>query len=103
MRATDHAKIRITTVLIAVAKLESTCATPTFASTAVSPAKTAESKAQVTQFIFFPKASVAPASPPAFVQLIITWRRSERGSWRHACAFWPSLRCVALRLTRHDH
>ena len=44
-RATDQAKIRITTVLIAVARLESTCATPTFASTAVSPAKNAESKA----------------------------------------------------------
>jgi hypothetical protein len=53
-RATHQAKIRITTVLMAVAKLEFTCATPTFASTAVSPAKNAESKAQVNQFIAFP-------------------------------------------------
>jgi hypothetical protein len=51
-RATDQANIRITTVLIAVAKLEFTWATPTFASTAVSPAKNAESKAQINQFIF---------------------------------------------------
>src|ERR1700686_4698156 len=52
-RATDHAKIRITTVRIAVAKFELTCSTPTLASTAVSPAKNAESKAQINQFISF--------------------------------------------------
>src|ERR1700741_1101972 len=52
-RATDHAKIRITTVRIAVAKFESTCSTPTLASTAVSPAKNAESNAQMNQFISF--------------------------------------------------
>jgi len=57
-RATDQAKIKITTVLIAVAKFESTCATPTFASTAVSPAKNAESKAQVNQFISFLRTSL---------------------------------------------
>src|SRR5947209_5199852 len=51
-RATDHAKIKITTVLMAVAKLEFTWATPTFASTAVSPAKNAESKAQINQLIW---------------------------------------------------
>jgi len=49
--ATDQAKIRITTVLIAVAMLEFTWATPTFASTAVSPWKHAESKAQINQLI----------------------------------------------------
>src|ERR1700719_4142566 len=50
-KATDHAKIRITTVRIAVAKFELTCSTPTLASTAVSPAKNAESNAQMNQFI----------------------------------------------------
>src|SRR5882757_10604825 len=50
-KATIQAKIRITTVLIAVARLEFTWATPTFASTAVRPAKNAESRAQVNQFI----------------------------------------------------
>ena len=50
--ATDQAKIRITTVLIVVARLEFTWATPTFASTAVRPAKNAESKAHVNQFLF---------------------------------------------------
>ena len=50
-KTTTHAKIKITTVLMAVARLEFTWATPTFASTAVSPAKNAESKAQVNQFI----------------------------------------------------
>jgi len=47
-RATDQAKIRITTVLMAVARLEFTWATPTFASTAVRPAKNADSKAHGT-------------------------------------------------------
>src|ERR1017187_10350028 len=51
-RATDHAKIRMTTVRMAVAKLELTCSTPTFASTAVRPAKNADSNAQMNQFIF---------------------------------------------------
>jgi len=50
-RATDQAKIRITTVLMAVARFELTWATPTFASIAVSPAKNAESKAQTNQLI----------------------------------------------------
>jgi hypothetical protein len=58
-RATDHAKIRITTVRMAVAKLELTCSTPTFASIAVSPAKNAESNAQMNQFIPF----IPPSSP----------------------------------------
>src|SRR5882724_3910047 len=52
-RATDQAKIRMTTVRMAVARLEFTCATPTLASTAVSPAKNAESKAQINQLISF--------------------------------------------------
>jgi hypothetical protein len=51
-KATDHAKIRITTVRMAVARLELTCSTPTFASIAVRPAKNAESNAQMNQFIF---------------------------------------------------
>src|ERR1700716_740745 len=50
-RATDQAKIRITTVRMAVARLELTCSTPTFASIAVRPAKNAESNAQMNQFI----------------------------------------------------
>src|ERR1700730_10500083 len=56
--ATDHAKIRITTVRIAVARLELTCSTPTFASIAVRPAKNADSNAQMNQFISF--------RPPSF-------------------------------------
>src|ERR1700716_495943 len=66
-RATDQAKIRITTVRMAVARLELTCSTPTFASIAVRPAKNAESNAQMNQFISFrPPSSltaVAGASP----------------------------------------
>src|SRR5437764_9897106 len=50
-KATSQAKIRITTVRMAVARFEFTCATPTFASTAVSPAKNAESNAQINQFM----------------------------------------------------
>jgi hypothetical protein len=53
-RATDQAKTRMTTVRMAVAKFESTCSTPIFASIAVSPAKHAESNAQINQFMFFP-------------------------------------------------
>src|ERR1700736_205499 len=53
-RATNQAKIRITTVRMAVARLELTCSTPTFASIAVRPAKNAESRAQMNQFIPFP-------------------------------------------------
>jgi hypothetical protein len=53
-KATDHAKIKITTVRMAVAMLELTCSTPIFARMAVSPAKNAESKAQRNQFIFSP-------------------------------------------------
>src|ERR1700692_4611018 len=66
-RATDHAKIRITTVRIAVAKFELTCSTTTWASTAVSPAKNAESNAQMNQFISFrpPSSQTALASYPA--------------------------------------
>jgi hypothetical protein len=66
-RATDHAKIRITTVRIAVAKFELMCSTPTLASTAVSPAKNAESNAQMNQFISFrpPSLQTALASYPA--------------------------------------
>src|SRR5882757_4018860 len=60
-RATDHAKIRITTVRMAVARLELTCSTPTFASIAVRPAKNAESNAQMNQFISFRP----PSSPTA--------------------------------------
>jgi hypothetical protein len=52
--AKDQAKIRMTTVRMAVAKLELMCSTPTFASTAVKPAKKADSKAQKNQFMFFP-------------------------------------------------
>jgi hypothetical protein len=44
--ATDHAKTRITTVRMAVARLESIPCTPTFARTAVTPAKKAESSAK---------------------------------------------------------
>jgi hypothetical protein len=52
-RATLHAKIRITTVRMAVARLESIISTPTFARIAVRPAKNADSKAQMNQFISF--------------------------------------------------
>jgi hypothetical protein len=51
-RATLHAKIRITTVRMAVARLELIFSTPTLARIAVSPAKNAESRAQMNQFIF---------------------------------------------------
>src|SRR5271166_159612 len=51
--ATDHANTRMTTVRIAVARFEFTCSTPTFARIAVSPAKNADSNAQVNQFISF--------------------------------------------------
>src|SRR4029077_14443665 len=54
--ATDHAKIKMTTVRIAVARFESICWTPTLASTAVSPAKKAESNAHKNQFILSPHA-----------------------------------------------
>jgi hypothetical protein len=53
-KATDQAKIKITTVRMAVARLELTFSTPTFARIAVKPAKNAESKAQMNQFIFLP-------------------------------------------------
>src|SRR5205085_5241693 len=46
-----HAKIRITTVRMAVARLESVSLTPALASTAVTPASRAESNAQGSQFI----------------------------------------------------
>src|ERR1700688_4440025 len=74
-RVTDHAKIRITTVRIAVARFELICCTPTLASTAVSPAKNAESNAQPNQFIQSPHIlSLIPESErivPGF----------EAGSW----------------------
>jgi hypothetical protein len=72
-RATDHAKTRMTTVRMAVAKLESTCSTPTFASTAVSPAKHAESNAQMNQFIFLPP-SKFPNTPCPVVTNCCTQR-----------------------------
>ena len=50
-KATSQAKMRITTVRMAVARFEFTCATPTFASTAVSPAKNAESNAHINQLM----------------------------------------------------
>src|SRR2546425_4407495 len=46
-----HAKIRITTVRMAVARFESMSLTPALASTAVRPANRAESNAQWSQFI----------------------------------------------------
>src|SRR6185503_18878721 len=46
-----HAKTRITTVRMAVARLESISLTPALASTAVRPANRAESNAQWSQFI----------------------------------------------------
>ena len=57
-KAMAHAKIKITVVRIAVARFESTPATPTLASTAVRPAKSAESNDQVNQFIVDSKQSV---------------------------------------------
>src|SRR6266849_5689416 len=47
-----QAKTRITTVRMAVARLESMPLTPALASTAVRPANSAESNAQWSQFIF---------------------------------------------------
>jgi len=49
--ATAQTKIRITTVRIAVARLELIFCTPIFARIAVRPAKKAERSAQVSQFI----------------------------------------------------
>lgn len=46
-----QAKMRITTVLMAVARLESTFFIPIFARMAVRAAKTAERKAKINQFI----------------------------------------------------
>jgi hypothetical protein len=54
MPLSTRTKIRITTVRMAVAKLELTFSTPTFARTAVRPAKNADSTAQMNQFISFP-------------------------------------------------
>src|SRR5580692_6216515 len=71
--AKDQAKIRMTTVRMAVAKLESMCSTPTFASTAVKPAKKADSKAQKNQFMFFP-------SPETWT-IVAAIREMSRG-WR---------------------
>src|SRR5579862_860484 len=53
-RAMAQAKIKMTTVRMAVARFESMCSTPTLASTAVSPAKNAESKAHRNQFMKSP-------------------------------------------------
>ena len=47
--AMDHAKIKTNTVRIAVARLELTCSTPTFASIAVRVRKNADSNAQVNR------------------------------------------------------
>ena len=74
-KATDHAKIRITTVRIAVAKFELTCSTPTLASTAVSPAKNAESNAQMNQFISFRP----PSSQTALASYLAVARNATTG------------------------
>src|ERR1700682_2377094 len=70
-RATAQGNIRSTTVLIAVAMLEFTWATPTLASTAVSPAKNAESKAQINQLMcsLCPSASLFCERSPRIVKL----------------------------------
>src|SRR3954462_5594202 len=52
-KATDQANTTITTVRMAVARLESTPCTPIFARIAVIPANNAESNAQISQFIFW--------------------------------------------------
>ena len=52
-RTTPQAKTRTTVVRTAVATLEFTPATPTFARIAVIPAKSAESNDQMSQFIAF--------------------------------------------------
>ena len=48
-----HANTRTTVVRMAVARFESTCATPTFASSAVAAAKNAERSAHPIQVIAF--------------------------------------------------
>src|ERR1700730_16611023 len=53
-RATDPAKTRMTTVRMAVARLELTFSTPTLARMAVRPAKNAESNAQMNQVMILP-------------------------------------------------
>src|SRR5271169_7161334 len=63
--ATDQAKTRITTVRMAVARLELTFSTPTFARTAVRPAKNADSTAQMNQFISFASLRTL-RKPPSF-------------------------------------
>ncbi len=52
-RAMPHVKAKITVVLTAVAKLEFTFYTPTFANMAVSAAKNAESNAYICHISFF--------------------------------------------------
>ena len=66
-RATDQANTTITTVRMAVARLESTPRTPTFASMAVSPAKNADSSAQTSQFMLL---TPTPQVLPQFGHLV---------------------------------
>ena len=66
--ATDQANTTITTVRIAVAVLESMSLTPTFASTAVMPAKNADSSAQINQFKFHQYLPAAHESIPSNFQ-----------------------------------
>ena len=66
-RAIAQAKIRMTTVRIAVAMFESICWTPTLARTAVKPAKNAESNAQINQ-------------------LVMRWQTPSLRQHRHQCA-----------------
>src|SRR5262249_46842457 len=59
--ATAQANTRTTVVRIAVARFGSTSATPTLASTAVSPAKSADRRAQGSQFTGRPPSGRLPA------------------------------------------
>jgi hypothetical protein len=79
-KAIAQVNSKITVVRIAVATFELTPATPTFAKMAVNAAKTAESNAQVNQFI----RGIVSASrvPKAFV-------RVKKHPLRHACGGDP--------------
>src|SRR5205809_3764227 len=84
-KATSQAKTRITTVRMAVARLEFTCATPTLASTAVSPAKNADSKAQTNQLISFSRGK-GFAAVPRFPPIL-----GEVGFYRFLIAFFRTM------------
>jgi len=79
-----QAKTTTTVVRTAVARFESTCATPTLASRAVAAAKTAERRAQPTQVMIHGTRDRLPEGPDGLDST--EWRRGARAKlhweWR---------------------